>query len=276
MDGRAPSVPWEYSCCQGYIPKCCCCDFPNWGKGNHSCLYLEGCCCPILSLSITRIFLMDKLQIQPDPGDYQLIQFSNCMQMLSCICHVAAFVYPQMQDLAQIVDCIADIVTYSVAGCMGVQINTELKVRRHCCPSAAVARSRSRLTYLSCRCRAKPSTRTAWRMRVLALTQSHSTVCLSQRQRQRTEPRQMKRWIVEGGLRGSGTSKCCLNVDLRFAGQCFCRTLECSTSLRGGQLLSGACTRRRNRDMGIRDDSDALFSILRPSECGVFLRPRRL
>jgi hypothetical protein len=32
-----------------------------------------------------------------------------------------------MQDLAQIVDCIADIVTYSVAGCMGVQINTELK-----------------------------------------------------------------------------------------------------------------------------------------------------
>jgi hypothetical protein len=70
---------------------------------------------------------MDKLQIQPDPGDYQLIQFSNCMQAIACICHVLAMVEPAFRDLAQIVDCIADIVTYSVAGCMGVQINTELK-----------------------------------------------------------------------------------------------------------------------------------------------------
>lgn len=126
MDGRPPKQPWEYRCCQGYVPKCCCLDFPNMFAGQHECLYVEGCCCPVLSLSITRIFLMDKLHIHPDPGDYQLIQFSNCMQMLSCICWMAAFVDRNFEQLAHIIDLIADIVTLSVAGCMCVQINDEL------------------------------------------------------------------------------------------------------------------------------------------------------
>lgn len=35
----------------------------------------------------------------------------------------------ELQDLAAIIDCIADLVTLSVAGCMGAQIHHEMKKR---------------------------------------------------------------------------------------------------------------------------------------------------
>ena len=41
---------------------------------------------------------MDLKNIRPDPCDYQLIQFSNCLQCLSCICSIAALVEPQQPD----------------------------------------------------------------------------------------------------------------------------------------------------------------------------------
>ena len=128
MDGRPPAGGWPYQCCQGYIPRICCCPNPFHECNNPICVYFEGFCCPIFSLSITRIFLMDKLQIRPDPGDYQIIQFSNCLQCLACICQVAAIFIAPLKDLADCVDCLADIVTLSVAGCMGAQINAELNV----------------------------------------------------------------------------------------------------------------------------------------------------
>lgn len=129
----APPGGYEYSCCQGYIPKMCCCDFPNWCVGSDAGLFLEGCCCPILSLSITRVFLMDKLMIRPDPGDFQLIRFSNCMQLLSCFCHILAFFQRDLRHLAHVIDVAADVVTFSVAGCMAVQINAELNVSFFTC-----------------------------------------------------------------------------------------------------------------------------------------------
>ncbi len=115
----------DYVCCQGYIPKCCCCDFPNMGKGSLLCLCCEGCCCDVLSLSITRIYVMDMKRLHPDPGDYQIIQFSNCMQMVACICHVLAYVDGNFRELAMIVDLIADIVERCVSGCMSAQLHLE-------------------------------------------------------------------------------------------------------------------------------------------------------
>jgi hypothetical protein len=51
----------------------------------------------------------------------------NCLQVLSCICHIAAIFIRDLRTLADIVDCIADTVVASVVGCMAVQINEELK-----------------------------------------------------------------------------------------------------------------------------------------------------
>ena len=71
---------------------------------------------------------MDAKQLRPDPMDYQIIQCSNCLQMLSCICYIAAFIIPVLDDAAQIIDCIADAFTASVAGCMGAQLSAELSL----------------------------------------------------------------------------------------------------------------------------------------------------
>jgi|EP00908_Phaeocystis_cordata_P007523 hypothetical protein len=117
----------DYVCCQGYVPKLCCCDWPNCCQGSMVGLYLEGCCCPVFSLSMARIHLMDKKQIRPDPMDYQIIGCSNCLQLISWVLDIVAMFVEQARDLAHIVDCIADLFTLSVAGCMGAQISHEIK-----------------------------------------------------------------------------------------------------------------------------------------------------
>ena len=122
----APPGGLRYRCCQGYIPQTCCCDWPNMCVDSDVGLCMEGWCCPIFSISITRILMMEQLEIHPDPGDFQLIRFSNCLQCLSCVCHVAAIIHPGLRRISILIDHIADFVTLSVAGCMIVQITTEL------------------------------------------------------------------------------------------------------------------------------------------------------
>jgi hypothetical protein len=52
----------DYVCCQGYIPKCCCFDYPNMCKGSQLGLCCEGCCFDTLSLSITRIYVVSHVR----------------------------------------------------------------------------------------------------------------------------------------------------------------------------------------------------------------------
>merc|ERR1712216_215518 len=124
---KLAKFPDDYLCCQGYFSECCGLGPGKCGdRGNTVCFLLEGCCFPVLSLSFTRIMVMDANQLAPDPMDYQIIQFSNCLQLLACICQIAALIQPDLQECANIIDCIADAVTLSVAACMGAQINHEL------------------------------------------------------------------------------------------------------------------------------------------------------
>jgi hypothetical protein len=117
----------DFMCCQGYIPKFCCCDVKECCKGSIIGLCCEGCCCPILSISIARIHMMHSKNARPDPCDWKLIQCSNCLQLTACICHILAIFIDGLREAAQIIDCIADIFTCSVAGCMGAQIHHEIK-----------------------------------------------------------------------------------------------------------------------------------------------------
>jgi len=117
----------DYVCCQGYVPACCCCDMGEQCKGSQLGLVCEGLCCPVFSISIARIHLMDKKRIRPDPCDYQLIQCSNCLQLISCILDIVAIFVEQARDLAHVVDSVADAVTCAGAGCMGAQIKHEIK-----------------------------------------------------------------------------------------------------------------------------------------------------
>lgn len=115
----------QYTCCQGYIPGVCCLS-DDCCKGSPLGLCLEGFCCPLFSLSIARIHLMEVKRIRPDPCDWQIIAFANFMQCLACILDVLSIFIEQLKDAAQLVECIADLVTVSVAGCMGAQIKHEI------------------------------------------------------------------------------------------------------------------------------------------------------
>lgn len=62
----------SYVCCAGYFPHCCGVSFDNILKGQMAGLVLEGCLCPVLSLSFTRMLIMDAKGIRPDPVDLQV------------------------------------------------------------------------------------------------------------------------------------------------------------------------------------------------------------
>ena len=117
----------DFICCQGYIPKCACLDPVKCFPGSPVGLCLEGCCCAVLSISIARMHIMELESIQPDPVDYQIIQCSNFLQMLSCVCNIIAMFVAELREVAACIDLIADLFTCSVAGCMIAQVNAQLK-----------------------------------------------------------------------------------------------------------------------------------------------------
>ena len=80
----------DYVCCQGYIPQICCCDPSTWCAGSRLGLAFEGLCCPVFSLSLARLHMMDAKQNRPDPCDYQIIWCSNILQLVSCVLDVVA------------------------------------------------------------------------------------------------------------------------------------------------------------------------------------------
>ena len=114
----------DFTCFQGYINNICCVPLDGCPKGQFG-MCLEGCCCPMISLSIARIHLMHTKGIKPDPCDYQIIQCSNFLQLLSCILDIVAIFVEAARDAAFIFELIADLFTYSVAGCMGAQVYHE-------------------------------------------------------------------------------------------------------------------------------------------------------
>ena len=123
----------SYTCCQGMLGHDCC--IPKC-EGSQAGLWCEGCCCPVLSLSITRLAIMRRRRLTPDPVDWQLIRCSNCLQMISCCCYATACILSltvggETADIARCAawstDCVADCFTASVGGCMTVQILKEIE-----------------------------------------------------------------------------------------------------------------------------------------------------
>jgi hypothetical protein len=108
----------KYICCQGYIcPQGCCCLKPG-GCGESSCpdlcLCLESFCCVGPSMSSSRAYSMDKHNLANDECDNRMIRFSNCMQMLACICNILAMFIEPLRELARLINLIADIIFYSM------------------------------------------------------------------------------------------------------------------------------------------------------------------
>jgi len=79
-------------------------------------------------MSITRIFVMDQKNLQPDPTDYQIMRCSNCLQIAACLCSIAAAISGNdaCQDASQCLNCLAECVVRTVMGCMGAQMGAEI------------------------------------------------------------------------------------------------------------------------------------------------------
>ncbi|KAH8047408.1 hypothetical protein JL720_16126 [Aureococcus anophagefferens] len=116
----------------------CCCFHPARAAKDipRTCMCIEACCCAGLAVSSTRFVMMEQYHFMADECDNRLIRFNNCIQVLSCICHVLAIFKPQFRDLAQIIDLIADIVFFSTAGCMTAQVHMRYKVLNHVAPGS--------------------------------------------------------------------------------------------------------------------------------------------
>jgi hypothetical protein len=125
----------KYICCQGYIGGCCCCKPGHVGEKScpELCLCLESFCCVGPSMSTSRLYLMDKHNLGYDECDNRMIRFSNCrkfppsspslstlisipVQILSCICNILAIFISELRELARLIQCIADLVFYSMMG----------------------------------------------------------------------------------------------------------------------------------------------------------------
>jgi len=124
---KALQGDWQrYKCCQGYYDACCFKAGSFGDEGNQCCMVLEGCCCLSCAVSSSRMFVMDSRNIIPDPCDNRIIRFNNCIQLVSCVCHILASCFPEFSDLAAIIDFLADIVFYTTQACMTTQTNFEL------------------------------------------------------------------------------------------------------------------------------------------------------
>ena len=85
------------------------------------------------AMSATRLYLQEERQIATDPCDNRIIRLNNCLMILSCICNILAIFCQELEQIAQLIECIQYIVFYIPAGCMIGQ--TALEMQRH--PTAA-------------------------------------------------------------------------------------------------------------------------------------------
>ena len=94
------------------------------------CLGVESVICLGPSISSSRLFVMDHYDLRPDPCDNQLIRFSNCLALLSCVCDILSIFHRDLRHLAHTIDLISNCVFYSTVGCMTSQVLAELNFRR--------------------------------------------------------------------------------------------------------------------------------------------------
>lgn len=122
----------KYKCFQGQFTVCCCIKAGAFSEEScpECCMFCEALCCPGLALSASRITVMDQYDLVSDPCDNRMIRFSNCCMMLSCVCNILAIFIPALDDAAQIIDCIADVVYATVSGCMTAQVIHEINFQK--------------------------------------------------------------------------------------------------------------------------------------------------
>ncbi|KAG2428689.1 hypothetical protein HXX76_011394 [Chlamydomonas incerta] len=116
----------RYLCCNGMCP---CSGRMGERKCPEFCLCMEVACCFAQSVATTRWMIQDELQVETTQCDNCIIGTMIALQYLSCICHILACFFDELHQVAQFVDCLADVVWCSVCACMQTQHKAELDHR---------------------------------------------------------------------------------------------------------------------------------------------------
>jgi len=95
------------------------------------CLCLEVVCCFASSVASTRFLLQDEFRIQTTKCDNCIIATMFFLQYLACLCQIAACLLgsDELQELANCISWISDLVYCSVCACMQTQHKVELDKR---------------------------------------------------------------------------------------------------------------------------------------------------
>eukprot|EP00892_Ulva_mutabilis_P006315 jgi/Ulvmu1/4055/UM019_0032.1 len=115
----------RYQCCNGHWP---CSGRMKEQSCPEFCLCMEVYCCFAQSVASTRWGIQDQLHIRNTKCDNCIIQTMIALQFLSCICNIVACLTQNsaIDQAADLVDLIADIVWCAVCGCMQTQVKIEM------------------------------------------------------------------------------------------------------------------------------------------------------
>lgn len=124
----------NYTCCNGDT-----CISGRLGEKScpEFCLCVEVCCCFPSAVATNRFMIQDEMRVMNTECDNCLIGFMLLMNQLACIFRLAAIISQsdEIEQLADILDCIADLTYCSVCACMQTQHEEQLKVRETSGPS---------------------------------------------------------------------------------------------------------------------------------------------
>ena len=84
-----------------------------------------------MSVAVTRWMIQDEMRIQNSPCDNCLLATMLFMQQLACMCQLAACLtqIDALQDLADLISFIAEVLWWSVCACMQTQHKVQLDLR---------------------------------------------------------------------------------------------------------------------------------------------------
>mmetsp|Transcript_19428 Transcript_19428/g.54306 ORF Transcript_19428/g.54306 Transcript_19428/m.54306 type:complete len:271 (-) Transcript_19428:1711-2523(-) len=118
----------RYICCNGLCP---CSGRMGEQSAPGCCLCLEVVLCFAQSVASTRWMIQDELRLQTTKCDNCIIGTMIALQYLACLCHIAACITGsgELQEIARLVDCLADLMWCTVCGCMQTQHKIELDER---------------------------------------------------------------------------------------------------------------------------------------------------
>ncbi|KAL5653531.1 hypothetical protein ACJX0J_038989, partial [Zea mays] len=139
----------RYVCCAGYMP---CSGKCGESRCPEFCLATEVFLCFGNSVASTRFLLQDEFNIQTTQCDNCIIGFMLCLQQVACIFSIVAAIVgsEELSEASQILNCLSDLVYWTVCACMQTQHKVEMDKRDGKVETAYMVTLNRSILFISC------------------------------------------------------------------------------------------------------------------------------